>query len=582
VSAELRAVLDACGRIRRQGSRAALATVVCVEGSAYRRPGARMVVTEDGLTTGSLSGGCLERDVCERAARVMAGCRPEIAVYDTRSEADIVWGTGAGCSGLVQVLIEPAGSNGLAQQIDFLEACVARRERGVMVTVFRVDGAVEVCPGSRLMVDGSGQLVDGHIVPALAQAVLGDARDALATGQTTVREYPLGDSGHMAVLIEVIEPPVSLVIFGASADAVPVVELARTLGWRTTIFDTSARPATRQRFTCADSIRLCRPEDAGAIPLSSREVVLLMTHNYLHDLELLKLLLRSPVQYIGCLGPRRRTERLLSELAGEITLDEEQTRRVFAPVGLDIGAEQPEEIALSIVAEICAMLHGRRGAPLRDRSLPIHDRREGAAEGIAAIILAAGASTRMGRPKQLLPSFGGQSLLRRSAIEAVRSGCRPVVVVTGAHAEQSSLQVGDLPVQVIHNPDWAGGMSSSLRAGLTALDAAESGAAAVIVTLCDQPFARAHVLEELVGAYRSSGRGIVASEYDGVLGVPALFARKHFEELAELRSAVGARQLIAAHAGEVVRVPFPEGSIDIDTWEDYSGFSCRVGEEQLR
>jgi xanthine dehydrogenase accessory factor len=579
VSAELRAVLDACGRIQRQGTRAALATVVCVEGSAYRRPGARMVVGEDGRTTGSVSSGCLERDVCERAARVMARGQPELAVYDTRNEADIVWGTGAGCKGLVQVLIEPVGSPGPWQQIEFLEACMARSERGVLATVFRVDGAAEAGPGSRLMVDGRGELVAAD-APALADAVLGHARDALATGRTTVREYALGDAGRMAVLIEVIEPPVSLVIFGAGADAVPVAELARTLGWRTTIFDTSARPATRQRFTCADSIRLCRPEDAGTISLSSRDVALLMTHNYLHDLELLKLLLRSPVRYIGCLGPKRRTERLLSELAGELTLNEEQTRRVFAPVGLDIGAEQPEEIALSIVAEVYATLHGRCGGPLRDRALPIHERREGSPEGIAAIILAAGASTRMGRPKQLLPSFGGQSLLRRSAIEAIRSGCRPVVVVTGAHADGSSREVGDLPVQVIHNPDWTSGMSSSLRAGLAALAGDDNRANATIVTVCDQPFARAPVLEALARAYRSSGRGIVASEYGGVVGVPALFGREHFAELAGLRGAVGARQVIAAHAREVVRVPFPEGVIDIDTREDYSGFSCLMGEEQ--
>jgi xanthine/CO dehydrogenase XdhC/CoxF family maturation factor/CTP:molybdopterin cytidylyltransferase MocA len=582
VSAELRAVIDACGRIRRQGSRAALATVVCVEGSAYRRPGARMVVTEDGLTTGSLSGGCLERDVCERAARVMVRGRPEVAVYDTRSEADIVWGTGAGCSGLVQVLIEPAGSAAPSRQTDFLEACLARRERGVMATVFRVDGAAEVCPGSRLMVDGRGELVDGHMVPALAQAVLRDAREALVSGKTAVREYPLAESAGMSVLIEVIEPPVSLVIFGAGADAVPVAELARTLGWRTAIFDTSARPASRQRFTCADSIRLCRPEDAGTIPLSGRDVALLMTHNYLHDRELLKLLLRSPVQYIGCLGPKRRTERLLSEIAGELTLDEEQIRRVFAPVGLDIGAEQPEEIALSMVAEVCAALRGRSGGPLRDRSLPIHESREGATESVAAIVLAAGASTRMGRPKQLLPSIGGESLLRRSAMEALRSGCRPVIVVTGAHADESSSEVGDLPVQLIHNPDWTSGMSSSLRAGLSALDADDNRAEAAIVTVCDQPFARAPVLEALVRAYRTSRKGIVASEYGGVLGVPALFAREHFAELVGLRGAVGARQVIAAHAPDVVRAPFPEGAIDLDTPEDYSGFSCLMGEGQSR
>ena len=123
-------------------------------------------------------------------------------------------------------------------------------------------------------------------------------------------------------------------------------------------------------------------------------------------------------------------------------------------------------------------------------------------------------------------------------------------------------------------------MSSSLRAGLAALD--DNAANAAIVTVCDQPFALAPVLESLARAYRSSGRGIVASEYGGVVGVPALFAREHFAELAGLRGAGGAKQVIAAHASNVVRVPFPEGVIDIDTWEDYSGFSCLMGEDQSR
>ena len=573
---ELRAVLDACAKIRREGTRAALATVVCVEGSAYRRPGARMVVTEDGQTTGSVSGGCLERDVCERAIRVMADCDPALAVYDTRSEGDIVWGYGLGCNGLVQVLIEPLGSARPWQQIDFLDACLARDERGVMATVFRVDGAVEARIGSRLMVDGHGELVGGAEVPALARAVLGDARESLATGSTTVREYALGDARRAAVLIEVIDPPVPLVIFGADADAVPVAELARTLGWRVTIVDTLARPASRYRFTSADSILLCRPEDAGTIPLSSRDVALLMTHNYLHDRDLLKLLLPSPVRYVGCLGPKRRAERLLSELAGGLTLREEQTGRVFAPVGLDIGAEQPEEIAVSIIAEVCAALRGRGGGPLRHRSAPIHETGGGATEGIGVIILAAGASSRMGRPKQLLPSFDGQSLLRRAAVEAIRSGCRPVVVVTGAHADQSRREVADLSVHVIDNPQWASGMGSSLRVGLAALEALNDRANAALVTVCDQPFVAAPVLEALATAYRSSGKGIVASEYGGTLGVPALFAREHFAELAELLGAVGAKQVIAAHASDVVRVPFPEGMIDIDTSEDYFGFSGRT------
>jgi molybdenum cofactor cytidylyltransferase len=189
---------------------------------------------------------------------------------------------------------------------------------------------------------------------------------------------------------------------------------------------------------------------------------------------------------------------------------------------------------------------------------------------IGVIVLAAGASSRMGRPKQLLPCRDGMSLVRRAAIEALRSGCRPVVVVTGAHARETHGEVRGLPVQIVENPSWAAGMGTSLRVGLAALEEVADTVDAAVVMLCDQPLATAAVLERLVEAQRASGAGIVASEYAGTLGVPAVFARAHFAELDGLNGAAGAKGIIAAHAAEVVRVPFPGGVVDVDTPEDYS------------
>lgn len=186
---------------------------------------------------------------------------------------------------------------------------------------------------------------------------------------------------------------------------------------------------------------------------------------------------------------------------------------------------------------------------------------------VGVVILAAGASSRMGEPKQLL-EFDGRSFLRRAATEALRSACRPIVVVVGANAAQVRAEVSGLEVLVVENPWWAAGMSRSLRAGVAEL-VKHDGVGAVLVMLCDQPFVTAAVVGDLVAAYRSTGKTIVASEYGGSCGVPALFARTHFAELIALDDAGGAKGMIAAHAAEVTRLSFPKGEVDIDTPEDY-------------
>ena len=193
------------------------------------------------------------------------------------------------------------------------------------------------------------------------------------------------DGAGVKVFVETLLPPVPLVIFGAGHDALPVVELARGLGWQTEVVDPQARPASLSRFAAADKVTLARPEDVAAqVSITPRTLALLMSHNYSHDLELLKFLLASPARYIGVMGPRKRTERMLSELAAAdeaFRLAEEDRERLYSPAGLDIGANSPAEIALAIVAEMRAVLDGRRGGILRERRGSIHGR-PGDGEGL--------------------------------------------------------------------------------------------------------------------------------------------------------------------------------------------------------
>lgn len=188
---------------------------------------------------------------------------------------------------------------------------------------------------------------------------------------------------------------------------------------------------------------------------------------------------------------------------------------------------------------------------------------------VGAIVLAAGSSSRMGSPKQTL-QFRGESLLRRAALAALGAGCRPVIVVTGAHAELSRRELDGLDVREVLNPLWETGMASSVRAGVEGLVREEADVEAVVLLLCDQPHVNADVVAGLVAAHRANGCPVVASTYGGSLGVPALFGRALFGELAQLEGAAGAKQVIKRHAASARFLPFPSGEVDVDTPDDFS------------
>ena len=381
---EVRALVEAFDGADKRGERCALATVVSVEGSSYRRPGARMLVCEGGATTGAISAGCLESDVMEHAKRVIKTGAAKVVEYDTASTGEeMAWGLGLGCNGVVRVLVEP-----LAPGSVYLEAlrrsCEA--QAGIapvsVATVYQhttpgpSPAAARIETGARILIDGGGDVSREKLSGRVAELLESEVR-ALSRGEATpgARVYDL-DGGAVKVFIETLLPPVPLVIFGAGHDALPVVELARGLGWQTEVVDPQARPASRSRFAMADRVTLSRPEEVGSrVTITPRTLALLMSHNYSHDLALLKFLLASPARYIGVMGPRKRTERMLSELAAgdpAFRLEEADTSRLYSPAGLDIGANAPAEIALSIVAEMRAVLDERRGGMLRERRGSIH------------------------------------------------------------------------------------------------------------------------------------------------------------------------------------------------------------------
>ena len=326
---------------RPESTPAVLATLVSVAGSSYRRPGARLLVRADGSRLGSVSGGCLEEDVLARAERVRASGMAEAAVYDTTAENDLVWGVGLGCHGVVRVLIEPVPKP--PAWAAAVASAAERRTRVQLIVTHEHDSPFGW--GTRL-------------------------RDSVA---------PVERAG---VFAQEFIPPPCLAIFGAGDDAMPLAKLAHGLGWRVVVADPRVALNTAERFPWAEN-REIGPADtlvarvfgAPAQPSSAAGggVAVVMTHHYVHDVPILRDLLPRRLGYVGLLGPRKRAERILADLTAEgCSISAEERARLHAPVGLDLGAEAPAEVAHAIVAEILAVLHGRDARPLRWRERPIH------------------------------------------------------------------------------------------------------------------------------------------------------------------------------------------------------------------
>ncbi len=372
---EVREVVEAFDAANRRGERCALATIVSVEGSSYRRPGARMLVRETGYAIGTVSAGCLESDVIEHARYAIQTGQSKLLEYNTASTGEeMAWGLGLGCGGTVRLLVEP-----LAVSSPYIEALrrsldvEADAVPAVIATVYHCAPSGLVPPetsltlGSRLFINEEGR-VSKHKLSNRAAAMLEpEVRSLIAGGLTCTAGIEV-DGMATELFIETLLPPASLIVFGAGPDALPVVELARERGWRTEVVDPQARPVSRSRFAVADRVTLVGPEDVGAqVSITPRTITLVMSHNYSHDREMLGFLLRSPARYIGVMGPRQRTERMLEELGASQAAD-----RLHAPAGLDLGANGPPEIALSIIAEMRAVIDGRCGGMLRDRRGAIH------------------------------------------------------------------------------------------------------------------------------------------------------------------------------------------------------------------
>jgi xanthine/CO dehydrogenase XdhC/CoxF family maturation factor len=373
---ELQDIVQAFDKADKNGKQTALATVVHVEGSSYRRAGARMLITEDGELTGAISGGCLEGDALRKARLVMAQNKPMLVTYDTTDDDDAKLGVGLGCNGIIHILIEPILTDRQDNPIQLFKLFLSKREPVVLITLFTMNDKQASQPGTCLLLTKNTDIKGTFPDEAIKDMLLADAKDVLVNGNSVTKTYIYGDK--FTCFIELLQPAVSLVLFGAGNDVIPLVQLADVLGWHIYIVDGRSNYAIPERFPLAKKIIMARPENALAqIVIDDRTVIVLMTHNYIYDMAVLKQLLPLQLPYVGALGPKKRLLRMLEELRDEgMEITDEQLASVYGPTGLDIGSENADEIALSIIAEMQAVLNNRMGTSLRHKNA-IHNRHTG-------------------------------------------------------------------------------------------------------------------------------------------------------------------------------------------------------------
>ncbi|MGA8026126.1 MAG: XdhC/CoxI family protein [Bryobacteraceae bacterium] len=345
---DLEQIIELWRRSERAGESAVLATVVKTRGSCYRLPGARLLLTSRGERYGSISGGCLEEDLIKKAWWLTES-GPVIRRYDTTPDGEIASGYGLGCSGVIHVLLERL-TPGNAPVLQLIGDVHSERRPAVIAHVLEPSSSA----GQRLIIDTAGNVTHNIPDPDLANWLEEQSRN---------QPRPFNE-----FFLETLTPAIRLLIFGAGDDAVPLTRLAKFLGWRVCVLDGRAHYARPEKFPEADQVILRQPEEP-APGIDPWTAAVLMTHSYSQDLDILRELSSQPLRYFGILGPRTRASQLLTDAGLQ---PERPAPELHSPMGLDIGADGPEQVALAVVAEIQATFNGRDGGSLRSRSGSIH------------------------------------------------------------------------------------------------------------------------------------------------------------------------------------------------------------------
>ena len=332
-----------------------------------------MYLTDNGRWIGSISGGCLEGDAQRKSRQVILDGLPQLVTYDTMDDDSNSLGVGLGCNGIIHVLLEPITETSKSMQ--YLEKIAEFDDITGVATVYKSSANTGIKSGDRLVIDKNGHVQMGEGSSQLNELVHNDLFASLKEKKSYTRKYALKKSGYIEVFLEVFEPVIDLIVFGGGFDARPVVSFAQQLGWDVRVVDECVAHLFPANFPDAKIVSCDRSSVSTNVNIKPFSAAVLMSHNLNYDYEVLNQLVKTDINYIGILGPQKRADKLYKKLKeGGHDPTSADFRRIHSPVGLDIGADTPEEIALSIVAEIKARFTSRSGGLLKYRSGPIHDK----------------------------------------------------------------------------------------------------------------------------------------------------------------------------------------------------------------
>lgn len=325
-----------------------------------------MYIRDDGRWYGSISGGCLEGDALRKAREVMQSGIPRMVTYDSMDDENPHLGVSLGCNGIIHVLLEPIVHEN--DPMNFMLKLYEQEDIDALATVFESENS-ETLVANKYVFSILSQKSQRTEIEELINQQLQQAIEHRKSGTQTLEL----DGTNLKVFLEVIEPPIHLMVFGGGYDAQPLVAMAKGLGWEVNVIDECAAHLIPVNFPNAQLTSCHRTkvsEHASPKPYSA---AVLISHNYYYDLEAMQQLMDTDIRYIGLLGPKKKGNKIRAELEEKgVVWNEENSHRVHYPIGIDIGADTPEEIALSIIAEIKAKFSGRSSGFLKYKTGPIH------------------------------------------------------------------------------------------------------------------------------------------------------------------------------------------------------------------
>jgi xanthine dehydrogenase accessory factor len=370
---EIKAIICAYDGLNKTTTAAALATVVRLDGSSYRRTGARMLVTDNGVWVGGISGGCLEGDALKKAQYAIIKAESSLVTYDTTDDDPYQIGVGLGCQGIIDILFTPLDYQNKNNPVEVLKSCIAtKRQMHILITVTELKGKWEnIKAGDVIQYKGNDTLKifeDALFGKELEEKINLQIENATSKPE----QFELSDGRKLSVFIEILPPEIHLVLMGHQYDIYPLTRLIADLGWRATVVSYLFNLNNNIVSTGVSVYDFDKFED---VLIDEYSAIILMSHDYKTDKLNLTRALKTRANYIGILGPRVRAEKIFKELEEEgMPVSDEDQKRIYAPAGLDIGALSPEEIALSLLAEIRAFFSNREGGSLRLRQTTIHER----------------------------------------------------------------------------------------------------------------------------------------------------------------------------------------------------------------